>query len=181
MTHDSSPSKRWRAWTFVAMVSAVALATCQGPQALHNWQAEKAYKERYAKAKALFEERCKTAGVVINRTVTDVEGIELTKVRQPVPWGGREYFDPMWTEAAMGGEVRGARCAHPQGRAPRGPSRHRQDAPLARGRGRGGCPLLQHFGFGLRRDVRRRRRQPCSRPIRPGKEERAVHCVRRRN
>ena len=107
MTHDSSPSARWRAWAFVAMVGAVALATCRGPQALGNLQAEKASKERYAKAKALFEERCKTAGVVIHRTVTDVEGIELTKVRQPVPWGGREYFDPMWTEAAMGGEVRG--------------------------------------------------------------------------
>ena len=89
MTHDSSPSKRWRAWTFVAMVSAVALATCQGPQALHNWQAEKAYKERYAKAKALFEERCKTAGVVIHRTVKDVEGIELTKVRPKLEWADK--------------------------------------------------------------------------------------------
>lgn len=107
MTHDSSPSTRWRAWAFVAMVGAVALATCRGPQALHNWQAEKTYKDRYAKAKALFEERCKTAGVVIHRTVRDVEGIELTKVRQPVPWGGKEYFDPMWAEAAMAGQVKG--------------------------------------------------------------------------
>ena len=107
MTHDSSPSARWRAWAFVAMVGAVALATCRGPQALGNLQAEKASKERYAKARALFEERCKTAGVVIHRTVKDVEGIELTKVRQPVPWGGKEYFDPMWKEAAMASEARG--------------------------------------------------------------------------
>lgn len=62
---------------------------------------------KYAKAKALFEERCKTAGVVIKRTVKDVEGIELTKIRQPIPWGGKEYFDPMYPEAAMAGEHRG--------------------------------------------------------------------------
>ncbi len=66
-----------------------------------------AYQEKFAKAKALFEERCKTAGVVIHRIVKDVEGIELTKVRQPIPWGGREYFDPMFPEAAMAGENRG--------------------------------------------------------------------------
>lgn len=74
-----------------------------GPEA----EARRAAQERYAKAKALFEERCKTAGVVIRRTVTDVEGIELTKIRQPIPWGGREYFDPMYPEAALAVEYRG--------------------------------------------------------------------------
>ena len=44
---------------------------------------------------------------MIHRTVKDVEGIELTKVRQPVPFGGKEYFDPMWSEAAMAGQARG--------------------------------------------------------------------------
>ncbi|MBH9578146.1 hypothetical protein [Inhella proteolytica] len=68
-----------------------------------------AFQQKYAKAKALFEERCKTAGVVIHRTVKDVEGIELTKIRQPVPWGGKEYFDPMYPGAAMAGEVSGDR------------------------------------------------------------------------
>lgn len=63
--------------------------------------------EKYAKAKALFEERCKMAGVVIKRTVKDVEGIELTKIRQPIPWGGKEYFDPMFAGAAMAGEMQG--------------------------------------------------------------------------
>jgi hypothetical protein len=66
-----------------------------------------AHQDRYAKANALFRERCKTAGVVIHRTVKDVEGIELTKIRQPIPWGGKEYFDPMYPEAAMAGETRG--------------------------------------------------------------------------
>ena len=58
------------------------------------------FRNKLGLLKALFEQRCKTAGVVIHRTVKDVEGIELTKIRQPVPWGGKEYFDPMWPEAA---------------------------------------------------------------------------------
>lgn len=70
-------------------------------------EARKAAQERYAKAKALFAERCKTAGVVIKRTVKDVEGIELTKIRQPIPWGGKEYFDPLYPEAALAVEHRG--------------------------------------------------------------------------
>lgn len=40
------------------------------------------YKERYAKAKALFDERCRTAGEKIYRTVEDVDGVLLLKVRQ---------------------------------------------------------------------------------------------------
>ncbi len=68
---------------------------------------QKAAEERYAKAKALFEERCKTAGVVIHRTVKDVEGIELIKVRPEIPWGGKEYFDPMFPGAAAAGEAQG--------------------------------------------------------------------------
>lgn len=55
----------------------------------------------------MFEERCKTAGVVIKRTVKDVEGIELTKIRPPIPWAGKEYFDPMYPGAAMAGEMLG--------------------------------------------------------------------------
>lgn len=43
------------------------------------------YKERYAKAKALFDERCMTAGEKINKTVENVEGILLLKVRQYSP------------------------------------------------------------------------------------------------
>ena len=40
------------------------------------------YKERYAKAKALFDKRCETAGENIYKTVENVEGIQLLKVRQ---------------------------------------------------------------------------------------------------
>lgn len=85
----------------------LGLAAC-GTALDYEAQAKrKAYQERYAKAKALFEERCKTAGVVIHRTVKDVEGIELTKIRPEIPWGGREYFDPMFPGAAMAGEASG--------------------------------------------------------------------------
>ena len=39
------------------------------------------FKVRYDKAKALFDERCKTAGEKIYRTVENVEGVLLMKVR----------------------------------------------------------------------------------------------------
>ena len=39
------------------------------------------YKVRYAKAKALFDERCKTAGEKIYKTVGGVDGVFLTTVR----------------------------------------------------------------------------------------------------
>jgi hypothetical protein len=44
-------------------------------------QAADDYKARYAKAKALFDERCKTAGEKIYRTVDGVEGVFLMKMR----------------------------------------------------------------------------------------------------
>jgi hypothetical protein len=95
---------RWLMLPVLASFAACGGALPMSPEA----QVQKAAQERYAKAKALFEERCKTAGVVIKRTVKDVEGIELTKIRQPIPWAGKEYFDPMYPEAAMAGENRGA-------------------------------------------------------------------------
>lgn len=68
---------------------------------------EAASREKYAKAQALFEERCKTAGVVIKRAVRDVEGIELLKVRPKLEWADKRYFDPMFIEAATAGHHRG--------------------------------------------------------------------------
>ena len=61
------------------------------------------------------------------------------------------------------------------------PSRHRQDADRARGRGRSQRAVLHHLGFRLRRDVRRRRRSPRPRHVRAGQEERALHHLHRRN
>src|SRR6201990_1268621 len=48
------------------------------------------------------------------------------------------------------------RLRRPAGRAPG----HRQDLDRARSRGRGQCAVLHHLGLRLRRDVRRRRREP---------------------
>ncbi len=95
----------------LALSSAVLLSALGGCGATtlvgSELEARKATEERHAKAKALFEERCKTAGVVIKRTVKDVEGIELLKVRPVLAWGDKRYFDPMFDGAAMAGETQG--------------------------------------------------------------------------
>ena len=72
-------------------------------------------------------------------------------------------------------EVPGARRADSEGRAALRPARHRQDAAGARGRRRGRRAVLLDLGLGLRRDVRRRRRQPRARPVRAGQAELALH------
>jgi hypothetical protein len=52
------------------------------------------------KARALYEEKCRTvAGEKIYRTVPDVDGIVLLKVRPEA--GGREWADLMWPGAAF--------------------------------------------------------------------------------
>ncbi|MDO5693315.1 MAG: hypothetical protein Q4G70_12725 [Pseudomonadota bacterium] len=65
------------------------------PSAYQAWQ----YKQRYAKAKAIFDERCKNAGEIIYRTVDDVEGVLLINP-PPMPrvlqWG-----DPNWPDAGL--------------------------------------------------------------------------------
>ncbi len=78
-------------------------------------------------------------------------------------------------------EVHPPRRPHPQGRPDDGPAGHRQDAARARHRRRGGRAVLLHLGLGLRRDVRRRRRQPRARPVRAGQEERPLHHLHRRD
>ncbi len=103
------PPKDCRLRVTVATVLALCLATpaCESESTRQRKAEEQAYQEKYARAKALFEERCKTAGVAIHRTVKDVEGIELKKIRREVPWGGKEYFDPMWEDAALAGTSQG--------------------------------------------------------------------------
>ena len=51
-----------------------ACASTSGPSAAQT-------SERQVKAQAMFAERCKTAGEKIHRTVEDVEGVYLMKVR----------------------------------------------------------------------------------------------------
>ena len=62
-------------------------------------------REKYAKA--LFEERCKTAGLVVHRTVKDVEGIQLLRIRKPTGFASKDYFDPMWEDAALAATAQG--------------------------------------------------------------------------
>lgn len=77
----------WRArWS--TPVKAVALLTAAGflvGWPAQHWyerrQVEKAAELRYQTALALFEERCKTAGEKITRTVEGVEGVLLLKLR----------------------------------------------------------------------------------------------------
>jgi hypothetical protein len=85
------------------LAAVLLLGACDGPT---PWEARKD-RERLAKAQAIFAERCKTAGVVIKRTVKDVEGIELKKVRPELVNAEKHYFDPMFEGAAMAGEVSG--------------------------------------------------------------------------
>ena len=62
-----------------------------------------------------------------------------------------------------------------------GPPGHRQDAARHGDRRRSQGAVLLDLRFGLRRDVRRRRRQPRARHVRAGQEARAVHHLHRRN
>ena len=71
--------------------------------------------------------------------------------------------------------------AHPQGRAARRPSGHRQDAHGPRSRGRGRRAVSVHFGLGLCRALCRCRCIACARSVRPGQEGRPGHRVHRRD
>src|SRR5438093_4977523 len=52
---------------------------------------------------------------------------------------------------------------------------YRKDAACARDCWRSQCPVLLDQWIGFRRNVRGRRRLACARPVRTGKEKRAVH------
>ncbi len=69
----------------------------------------------------------------------------------------------------------------PEGRADGRPARHRQDAARPRRGRRGRRAVLLHLRLRLRRDVRRRRRQPRARHVRAGQEEQPLHHLHRRD
>ncbi|MFW2177068.1 MULTISPECIES: hypothetical protein [unclassified Moraxella] len=61
-----------------------------------------AKQDRYSTAKAIFDERCKSAGEKIYKTVDNVEGVTLLKVRPD--WNRQTYNawdDPMWADAGL--------------------------------------------------------------------------------
>lgn len=74
------PKRWWQKATGVLVV----LMVFTGPAYLRNRERKEVVgeqKARYEKAKALFDEKCKTAGEKIYRTVEDVEGIFVMKPR----------------------------------------------------------------------------------------------------
>lgn len=108
MPSDFSTHLRPRgAWSLGLLAAALLLTGCESRADNNMKAADAAYREKLAKAQAVFAERCKTAGVVIHRTVRDVEGIELTKIRPKLEYADRRYFDPMFEGAAMAGEAGG--------------------------------------------------------------------------
>lgn len=65
------------------------------------------YLAKIKEAKAYYEEKCeKVAGIRIHKTVPDVEGLLLLKIRPERR--SRELADPMWPGAAFGREVYGS-------------------------------------------------------------------------
>ncbi|MDP5240039.1 hypothetical protein Q9Q94_10885 [Uliginosibacterium sp. 31-16] len=80
------------AWLALPLLAACAVLPSPGLQ-------------RAKAGEALFEDRCKNvAGIKIYKTVADVEGIVLLKVRPTA--GDREWADPMWPGAAFAGEAK---------------------------------------------------------------------------
>ena len=75
----------------------------------------------------------------------------------------------------------GHRRPHPQGRAALRATGHRQDPAGPGGGRRGRGAVLPDLRLRLRRDVRRRRRQPGPRPVREGQAGCARHRLRRRD
>ena len=71
------------------------------PGVYQTWK----YKKRYEKAKALFDERCKSAGEKIYKTVEDVEGVLLLNVRPEYRLSDRS--DPNWLGAGVPDESGG--------------------------------------------------------------------------
>jgi hypothetical protein len=70
---------------FVLALTALLFAAFPGCSAWERQQAQEAalesYRARYKIAEAMFQERCKKAGVFIHRTAENVEGIFLLKLR----------------------------------------------------------------------------------------------------
>jgi len=87
----------------VLIASLLLLAGCATVTPAQR-EAREAATARATKGKALFEEKCRTvAGEKIYRTVLDVEGIVLLKIRPKA--GERQWADLMWPGAAFAREA----------------------------------------------------------------------------
>ena len=104
--HVSQPGKRLRnnlIVTPLALLAAFAwayIASSDDRARQREMQAKaEARQKEYLASKAIFEERCKSAGEKIYQTVENVEGITLLTVPKESPQGARN--DPMWENAAL--------------------------------------------------------------------------------
>ena len=104
--HVSQPGKRLRnnlIATPLALLAAFAwayIASSDDRARQREMQAKaEARQKEYLESKAIFEERCKSAGEKIYQTVENVEGITLLNVPKESPQGARN--DPMWEGAVF--------------------------------------------------------------------------------
>ena len=104
--HVSQPGKRLRnnlIATPLALLAAFAwayIASSDDRARQREMQAKAdARQKEYLESKAIFEERCKSAGEKIYQTVENVEGITLLNVPEDSPQSS--YNDPMWENAAL--------------------------------------------------------------------------------
>ena len=104
--HVSQPGKRLRnnlIATPLALLAAFAwayIASSDDRARQREMQAKaEARQKEYLESKAIFEERCKSAGEKIYQTVANVEGITLLNV--PKESKDSSYNDPMWENAAL--------------------------------------------------------------------------------
>ncbi len=99
------PKKRsGKLLALVAVGALMAIPLYRASQEVRQQQAQaKDYKERHAKAQALFDERCKTAGEKVYRTVDNVEGVLLLNVRSR-GISASVLDDPSWSDAALPNE-----------------------------------------------------------------------------
>ena len=89
-----------------AMAAAVVLVVF-GALPFTGWLESRKLKQAYQVQKALFDERCKNAGVKIYKTVENVEGVLLLKVRPERT--ETDMSDSMWPGAAFAKERGGKR------------------------------------------------------------------------
>ena len=87
--------KSWKQRLFYVGLILTVLIGPLLPSAYRNRE----HQQRYEAAKAVFDERCKTAGEKVYRTVEDVEGVLLLNVRPGKT--NSDYYDPNWPGAAL--------------------------------------------------------------------------------
>ena len=104
--HVSQPGKRLRnnlIATPLALLAAFAwayIASSDDRAREREMQAKaEARQKEYLESKAIFEERCKSAGEKIYQTVENVEGITLLNIPEDSPQSS--YNDPMWENAVF--------------------------------------------------------------------------------